>query len=181
MRVITNNPITYSSACGVCSSSFDGNFDSGNSSHVKEFQNYANSKGASLKVDGIWGAKTGAEWNKYKKEFLAANKSSTSSTPSTTTANEPTEAQKEKQKKKGLGWDKTKKAWVSLKDSGVIDKIGGFVGGILGGKDDSTTTTDTTAPDGTPKKGLSTGAWVGIGLGTAVLGTILYFALRKKN
>lgn len=177
MRVITNNPIQYSSACG-CSSSFEGSFDSSNSSHVKEFQNYANSKGAKLVVDGKWGALTQAEWSKYGKEFRKANKPASSAT--TTPVSEPTPAQVEKQAKKGLAWDKVKKGWVSAKDSGVLQKGLDVVGSLFGNKDSETnsTVTDTTEE---VKTGMSTTTKVLIGVGAlALVSTIIYFATKKK-
>jgi hypothetical protein len=53
--------------------------------------------------------------------------------------------------------------------------------GSLGGESAPTPTGSVRPPSApTPKKGLGTWGWVGIGAGVIALGTIIYFATKKK-
>ena len=110
--------------------------DQKNTADVKAFQTYANGKGAKLVVDGIWGAKTQAEWSKYGAEWEALK----NPVPAPAVANvvkdapvvppntNPTPNQIADAKKKGLFWDKVKGGWVYAKESGILDWVGNLFG-----------------------------------------------------
>jgi hypothetical protein len=170
--------------------------DKKNTTDVKGFQTYANSKGAKLVVDGIWGAKTEAEYTKFGAEWEATkNPVPTAQVPvvvaqapvvpqgQTPTANQVADA-----KKKGLFWDKVKGGWVYAKESGLLD----WVGNLFGLKPppafqptpptNTTTNTTTTTTSDDDGKGMSkttkTLLYVG---GALVLGFVIYTIAKPKK
>lgn len=65
-------------------------------------------------------------------------------------------------------------------NQGIKDTLGGILGGKKPSNDAAPTQTYTIPPPPEPKK-MSTGVKIGIGVGVAALvGTIIYFAVKKK-
>lgn len=153
------------SNCGGCSamSSFEGKWDNKNADHVKEFQEFANKSGAkpSLDVDGKWGTKTQASWDKYGKKFKEENKAKKSLPAPVVPVVDATD-KKEKVKEvvnKGLGF-------LSMFSVPETDASGKEV-------IDSVT--------GQPKTKMNLPLVIGVSVGgLAIVGTIIYFATRKK-
>ena len=164
----------------------------GNKSEITQFQNFANSKGETLVVDGIWGAKSETAWGKWGSDFakslgLGGGSGNSATTPTTT----PSKDEQIAQAKKGKIWDKAK-GWVtSDKAKDVLKSLlegGGFMGALntLLGGGTSTPPADSTpsgTPSGTPAPtGMSKGAKIGIAVGiVAVLGIVIYVATRPKK
>lgn len=172
-----------------------------NKAEVKQFQTFANTKGESLVVDGLWGAKSENAWGKWGTDFAksiglgggsgATTQSSTPnvSVPASTIV--PTKEEQIEQAKKGKIWDKAK-GWVtSDKAKDVLRSLlegGGFMGAIntlFGGGSGSgtTTTTDGTTTTTEPtKEGLSKNAKIGIAVGiVALLGIVIFASTRPKK
>jgi hypothetical protein len=168
--------------------------DKKNTVDVKAFQTYANGKGAKLVVDGIWGAKTQAQYDKYGAEWEATKNPVTTAVAPSIVANAPvvpqgatpTATQVADAKKKGLFWDKVKGAWVYAKEGGILD----WVGGLLGIKPPSAfqptpptaTTTTTTTTNDDANKGMSktTKTLLMVG-GALVLGFVIFEIAKKKK
>jgi hypothetical protein len=160
---------------------------------VKAFQTYANKRGASLVVDGIWGAKTGAAYGKYGADFENSVSTSpnvatvTSGVPNVPAGSMPTPSQLADQKAKGVFWDKAKGVWIKAKDSGLLEKGFGFLAGLFGTTASAATPMDaptdsgsgnTGSPEG---KGMSTGLKIGIAVGVLVLvGVVIHSMSNKK-
>lgn len=159
-----------------------------NKDEVAAFQDWlVVEKGLSVKVDGIYGSETKKYWRKYKKEYEKSGPVKTNSKIKTgSSKSEPSEEEKKEKAKKGQGWDKAKKAWVSIKDTaekyGVIDALLNKIGlGPASPQTDypSVTTEDEKKQD-EPKK-MSTTTMVLIGVGAlALVGTIIYVSNKKK-
>jgi hypothetical protein len=192
------NAMTSSSANGDDYYSANGddfyNIDQKNTVDVKAFQTFANSQGAKLVVDGIWGDKTQAEWNKYGAQWEATKNPVTQSQAPTMVANAPvvpqggtpTANQVADAKKKGLFWDKVKGAWVYAKEGGILD----WVGNLLGIKPPpafqptpptATTTTTTTTNDDNNKGMSKTTKTLLIVGGVLVLGFVIFEIAKKKK
>jgi len=169
--------------------------DKKNSSDVKAFQTYANSKGAKLVVDGIWGSKTQSAYDKFGAEWEASRTTAPSQAPSlgmsppvapppTSTlptipqGQQPSVQQIEDAKKKGVFWDKAKGVWIQAKEIGAVD----WLFGKLGLKTPATKDMGTPSAEGVvTKPKLSKGAKIGIYVGGAlVVGALIYF-LTKSN
>jgi hypothetical protein len=220
MKITTINPITidgkhiskpskYVSADGEDFYDADGDYNDefygfdangkpvkSNKTEVKQFQTFANTKGESLVVDGLWGAKSETAWGKWGIDFaksigLGGTQSSTPnvSVPASTIV--PTKEEQIEQAKKGKIWDKAK-GWVtSDKAKDVLKSLlegGGFMGAIntlFGGGSGSgtTTTTDGTTTTTEPtKEGLSKNAKIGIAVGiVALLGIVIFASTRPKK
>jgi hypothetical protein len=174
--------------------------DKKNTADVKAFQNYANSKGAKLVVDGIWGAKTQAEYDKFGAEWEASRSAApivspavtptpepsnvqivTSGVPSVPAGQQPTAAQMEELKKKGVFWDKAKRVWITAKQTGFLD----YLADVFGVKSSLPTQTEPTStlPQTSPRtRPLSAGVKIAIGVGiVAVVGLIIYSNSKNKN
>lgn len=169
--------------------------DKKNTTDVKAFQTYANGKGAKLVVDGIWGAKTQAEYDKYGAEWEATkNPVSTAQVqnvvaqaPVVPQGQTPTATQVADAKKKGLFWDKVKGGWVYAKESGLLDWVGNLFGlkpppAFQPTPPTATTTTTTTTTSDDSGKGMSkttkTLLYVG---GALVLGFVVYTIAKPKK
>lgn len=132
---------------------------------------------------GTFGPSTSSAWEKYSAEYTAflAPASTTTTTSSTPKTGEPSDAQKEEAKKKGLTWDKAKGAWTKAKDAGVFDTIKD----LFGKKDTSSSQAPVadvpSAPASEDKKMSKTTKYILIGAGVLTLGAIIYFATRKKS
>ena len=134
------NAMASSSADGDDYYGMDGDIysyiDKKNTTDVKGFQTYANSKGAKLVVDGIWGAKTEAEYTKFGAEWEATKNPIPTPAVANVVANapvvppntNPTANQVAEAKRKGLFWDKVKGGWVYAKESGILDWVGNLFG-----------------------------------------------------
>jgi hypothetical protein len=172
--------------------------DKKNTTDVKGFQTYANSKGAKLVVDGIWGAKTEAEYTKYGAEWEATKnpvptaqvQNVVAQAPVVPPNTNPTPNQVADAKKKGLFWDKVKGGWVYAKESGILDWVGNLFGlqpppafqptgagaGVTAGGGGGAVVTDDT------NKGMSkttkTLLYVG---GALVLGFVIYTIAKPKK
>jgi hypothetical protein len=105
--------------------------------------------------------------------------------PSLPSSSSPSSSDVEKAKKEGFDWDKATGTWKKVQDSGVLDYIAGLVGRrnqqpvqtFSGG----VTNQQPVMPVETRERGMSTGMKIGIAVGGVVLlGTIIYFATRKK-
>lgn len=180
------------------------NIDGDNEAQVKQFQIFANSKGANLKVDGKYGAKSKKAYKTYGADFekfwtamggVASNNGNILGKPANnggSASNTPSEKEIKEKKAKGYYWDKAKGVWGKAKETGIVDKIGGLLGlnmggGAGGGGDQQTTdpdlvSTNPTVEDPNAKKGMSTGVKIAIGVGiVVVVGTIIYFATKKSS
>lgn len=183
--------------------------DKKNSADVKSFQTFANGKGATppLVVDGIWGAKTEAQYLNFGAEWEALRSTPTTPAPASTpttpapaptpasvqvvtsgvptipTGQQPTSAQMEELKKKGIFWDKAKRVWITAKETGFLD----YLADIFGVKSSSalppTSDPTSTSPQTNPRtRPLSTGVKVAIGIGiVAVVGLIIYSNSKNKK
>jgi hypothetical protein len=173
-----------------------------NKTEVKQFQTFANTKGESLVVDGLWGAKSETAWGKWGTDFAksiglgggsgATTQSSTPnvSVPASTIV--PTKEEQIEQAKKGKIWDKAKGWITSDKAKDVLRSLlegGGFMGAINSlfgaGSTSAEATPSGTMPSGeTPsgtKPGMSRNLKIGIAVGAiALLGIIIYSATRPK-
>jgi hypothetical protein len=163
--------------------------DKANKTEVKAFQDYVirvkkdTAILGSAGVDGLWGDNTqkaydkyGADWEEYKKKAMGVMGAflgipSSSPVPSTAPAvsGEPTPAQVEEQKKKGLFWDKAKKTWVSAKEIGLVD----YVLDIFGAKPKEA--------EPTPKKLSNTSKTILYVGGAVILGLIIYAIAKPKK
>ena len=168
--------------------------DKKNTTDVKGFQTYANSKGAKLVVDGIWGAKTEAEYTKYGAEWEATKnpvptaqvQNVLAQAPVVPPNTNPTPNQVADAKKKGLFWDKVKGGWVYAKESGILDWVGNLFGlqpppAFQPTPPTNTTTTTTTTNDDDGKgmsKTTKTLLYVG---GALVLGFVIYTIAKPKK
>jgi len=136
------------------------NIDGNNETEVKMFQNFANSKGEKLKVDGKYGRKTKKAYKKYGVEF------------ETQMGNIGGIIAKAGG---GIG-DKIGSAYDKANESGVVDSLLGLFGA----------TPTPAANNFTPitdqqKAGMSTGAKIGIAvLGIAVIAVIV-IAVKSSN
>ena len=178
----------------------DGDFYSGfdangkpnksNKTEVKQFQNFANSKGESLVVDGIWGAKSETAWGKWGTDF-AKSIGIGSGTPTSTTTT-PSKDEQIEQAKKGKIWDKAKGWITSDKAKDVLrsllagDGLMGALNTLLGGGSSSDSTpsasTDVNNPSATKPTGMSKGLKIGIAVGAVViLGIIIYSVSKRKK
>lgn len=137
-------------------------------------------------ADGIWGSNTqkaydkyGADWEDYKKKALGVmgaflgipTSSSPVGVPTTAPAvsGQPTPAQVEEQKKKGLFWDNAKKTWVSAKELGLVDYVLDIFG--VAPKE----------PTPTPKKLSKTAKTLLYVGGAVVIGLIIYAIAKPKK
>lgn len=178
---------------------------------VKSFQNFANSKGAKLVVDGKWGSKSESAWSKYGADYVSQMKSigntvagvfgGTSSSSSTTT--EPSKEEQIAKAKEGKIWDKAK-GWIQseqakdllakLQGAGGVQGLWGSIKDVFGGGTQSTggTGSTQTSSEGAYGSGLpdlpsdkpkwSTGKKIAVfGGGALVLGLVIYFATRPKT
>jgi len=141
----------------------------------------------------------GAEWEALKNppqgtpSVTPTSTTAPSVTPVTTNVpqipagQQPTVAQLEEQKKKGIFWDKLKGTWITAKQSGVLDWLAGLVGIKLpqgqqgnlppvGSPQYGSNTTD-----GKDRK-LSRNAKIAIGLGgVLVVGLIIYSISKNRK
>lgn len=164
--------------------------DQNNKTEVKAFQDFVikvkkdSTILGSAGADGIWGTKTqkaydkyGADWEDYKKKALGVMgaflniPSSSASVPTTAPAvsGEPTPAQVEEQKKKGLFWDKAKKTWVSAKELGLVDYVLDVFG--VAPKEETPA----------PKKLSNTAKTILYVGGALVVGLIIYSIAKRKK
>lgn len=121
----------------------------------------------------------GAEWEEYKKKAIGLmgamigvpTSSSPVSVPTTAPAvsGEPTPAQVEEQKKKGLFWDNAKKTWVSAKELGLVDYVLDVFG--VAPKE----------PTPTPKKLSKTAKTILYVGGAVVIGLIIYAIAKPRK
>lgn len=133
MKIITRYPVlvhgkTINRPKDV--SNMDGTSSPAN---IKQFQNWANKiKYAGLSVDGKWGPKTSAAWDKYGSDFetaaagLAASLGTTlmgGAPPATSSANASLSPVDPSGKKKaGMLWDRISGGWKKAQDSGKVDQ-----------------------------------------------------------
>ena len=89
----------------------------------------------------------------------------------------PTVAQMEEQKKKGVFWDNAKAGWVSAKKAGVLDWLFGQIGA---NKPTARTSGGGGANPAAPKKGMTKGVKIAIGVGILVVLGIAVHKLLKK-
>jgi len=177
------------------------NIDGENSAQVKQFHIFANSKGANLKVDGKYGAKSKKAYKTYGADFekfwtalggVASSGGNITGKPafeSGTSSSTPSEKEIKEKKAKGYYWDKAKGVWGKAKESGLIDKLGELLGLNMGGgggggqsSEADLVSTNAPAEDPTAKKGMSTGVKIAIGVGiVVVVGAIIYFATKKPS
>lgn len=137
--------------------------DGKNVKQVKAFQEYVNSRGGNLVVDGLWFRKDGKKSNTQKAYDIYGSQwessvvggsapigttnlstipsSTSSSNPPSATAVPPTATNIEKMKKKGFNWDKAKGVWTKaqgfwgkLDETGLLGKAGDYFGLNLGNK-----------------------------------------------
>ena len=121
--------------------------------------------------------KYGADWEDYKKKALGVMgaflniPSPSASVPTTAPAvsGQPTPAQVEEQKKKGLFWDNAKKTWVSAKELGLVDYVLDIFG--VAPKE----------PTPTPKKLSKTAKTILYVGGAVVIGLIIYAIAKPKK
>jgi hypothetical protein len=114
MRVITNHPVITEENPFSPENEYWNQIDGTNDLQVRHFQVWANSKKQSdLKINGRLDKKTknayaafGPEWEKVYKQAY----------PNLSTTNP------QGQKVKGKLWDSTKKAWVTARDTGLLQK-----------------------------------------------------------
>jgi hypothetical protein len=165
----------------------------GNKAEITQFQNFANSKGESLVVDGLWGAKSETAWGKWGADFA---KSIGIGTPSTTPTAEPTKDEAIAKAKLGQIWDKNK-GWITsdkskdvlrvlLGGGSVMDAINSLLGGSSGsGGATGGAVTDGGATGGgtatPPPTGLSKNAKIGIAVGIAVLLIVVIVVATKPT
>jgi hypothetical protein len=172
--------------------------DKKNTTDVKGFQTYANSKGAKLVVDGIWGAKTEAEYTKYGAEWEATKnpvptaqvQNVLAQAPVVPPNTNPTPNQVADAKKKGLFWDKVKGGWVYAKESGILDWVGNLFGlqpppafqptPPTNTTTNTTTTTTTTNDDDGKGMSKTTKTLLYVG-GALVLGFVIYTIAKPKK
>jgi hypothetical protein len=145
----------------------------GNKAEVTQFQTFANTKGESLVVDGLWGAKSETAWSKWGTDFAKSiGIGAPSTTPSTTPTAEPTKDEAIAKAKLGQIWDKNK-GWITSDKSKDVLKVllaGGSVmdalNSLLGGSQQQQQQQQQQTP---PPTGLSKNAKIGIAVGVAVL------------
>ena len=93
---------------------------------------------------------------------------------------DPTQAQVDSAKKKGLTWDKVKGTWVKAEQSGLIDSLLGFFGAKQ--PQDTTTTQDNSpAPPAPTDKPMSQNTKIIIGIGVAVAAGVIIYAIVKSK
>ncbi len=94
---------------------------------------------------------------------------------------EPTPAQKDEAKKKGLVWDSVKKGFVKAQELGIVDALLGRLGITPRTSDVPEVGVDMNVPQGGEvKKGMSTTTKVLIGVGLlAVVGLVIYSTKKK--
>lgn len=202
MRIVTSYPVKVLNG-KVRKLDYMSSIDGKNSSQVMAFQKYANSKGAKLIVDGLWGRKDGKKSNtqkaydvygaEWEKSVISAPTGTTTTTtetkpetvvvndaPKVPTGSAPSSTQVEEQKQKGVFWDKAKGVWVRAKDSGMLDNLANYFGLNTGAPTNPTVDTNTPPIDDKPKmsKGLKIGLIVG---GVILLGVIVYAVTRPKG
>ena len=162
MKIITSKPIIvngksannewYSSALGT------------DPKEIMAFQAFAKSKGADLGksgankdgVDGIVGSKTKSAYAKYGAEWEASKTSNPAVGASSTV---PTSTGGSTSSNPAVGASST-----------APTSTGGSTTDTASGKDGST-----------PKKGLSTMAWIGIGAGSLLLIGVIYFIAKPSK
>jgi hypothetical protein len=152
---------------------------------ILAFQIFAIAKGEALTPDGLWGPKTSAAYTKWGNDWETSKIVVPTTPPPTTTIPPPTEQKKEEMKKKGLQWDKVKGTWMKVKDTGFLQ---GMFPGLFANQNQTgpgpemPVTTAPETPGADPKKGMSKGMKIGLIVGGVVLlGTVIYFATRKKK
>lgn len=92
----------------------------------------------------------------------------------------PTQAQADSAKKKGLTWDKVKGTWVKAEQSGLIDSLLGFFGAKQ--PQDTIPTTQDNVPAAAPTdKPMSQTTKIVIGVGVAVAAGVIIYAIVKNN
>lgn len=182
--------------------------DKNNPTEVRAFQDWLDAKGLkwvgatnSTRTNGsalnkgvgygTFGPSTTAAYNVYGAEWEATRTASatpsappvpitvvTQNVPSVPAGAQPTTAQIEEQKKKGVFWDKAKRVWITAKDSGLLNVLANWFG--LGPKPQAQPTAAPmpAAPEGRKmSKGLQTGLIIG---GVVVLGLVIYAFAKKK-
>lgn len=201
MKVITGNPVIIdktrvSSKDMWCS--LDG---SSSKTEIKAFQDWMDAKhpnwvnGKNLNKGsgyGTFGPSTSKAWGSFGSEYSASLTTAVGSALASAGSNLSTTNPKTGETKKGMFWDKAKGVWVKAQESGLLNQLGGLLGGLIGkkqgtGDTPTTWTGETPAPSTTPpaegdKKPMSTTTKVLIGVGVvAVLGVIIYMATKKSS
>lgn len=152
------------------------NIDGNNETQVRMFQNFANSKGEKLKVDGKYGRKTKKAYQKYGVEFetqmgniggtIAKAGVGTPSIANTATSNS---------KSNKIG-DKIGSAYDKANESGVIDSLLDVFG-----LKPATPESNFTPITDQQKAGMSTGAKIGIAVGVIAVIAVIVIAVKSSN
>jgi hypothetical protein len=198
MEVITENPIIYINSLDSEDADTFLYLDGKSTySELRAFQEWANSMyNAKLKPDGTWGTNTAKAWAKYQKEYETEMSGGSSSSKISQSVSDmmknrgivppsitnPTPAQIQEAKKKGLNWDSVNKVFKKAEELGIVDSILSKLG---------ITPRTTTPPVGvdapldpmgspSSESGMSTTTKVLIGVGAlAVVGLIIYSSSNK--
>ena len=198
MNVITENEIVYINSLN---SEDADNFlyldGKSNNVEIEDFQKYVNNeKGGKLKTDGKWGPKTEEAWGKYGKEFDEYYYGKPSLTTGKSVADsikeggivgpkvEPTPAQKEEAKKKGLTWDSVNKVYVKAQELGIVDALLSKLGITPRTTTPPVGVDPTLDPSGSASaedKGMSTTTKVLIGVGVLAVVGLLFYAMSDKS
>ena len=203
MKVITGNPVIIdnnrvSSKDMWCS--LDGK---SSTTEVRAFQDWMDAKhpnwvnGSNLNKGsgyGTFGPSTSKAWASYGTEYSSNLTTAVGSALASAGSNLSTSNPKTGETKKGMFWDKAKGVWVKAQQSGLLNQLGGLLGGLLGkngatGSAGQTWTGETPAPapsSTTPEQpgkqpmSMTTKVLIGVGV-VAVLGVIIYVATKKNS
>jgi hypothetical protein len=156
----------------------------------------------SAAANGVWHSGTQRAYAKYGAEWEALKnppQGTPTITPTSTTApsvevvntnvpqvpagQQPTVAQLEEQKKKGIFWDKLKGTWIKAKQSGVLDWLAGLIGikkpqGELPPVGSPQYGSNTTA--GKDRK-LSKNAKIAIAIGSVLVVGLIIYSIRRNR
>jgi hypothetical protein len=211
MKIITSVPVVvnenptpgqlYYSSNGTANGGMDDFFDidGTNQNEVKEFQTYANTRGANLVVDGLYYRKDGkksqtayaydmfgADWEKSRLGNVNAYPGGAMPPPYSPSyiATQPTGIPYSpqyiaSQQSKGLTWDKVKGVWTKAKDLGLIDKGKEFLMNWTKGKQPDAPIE--TQPIEAEKKGMNNTTKILIGVGVVAVVVAIIFSVSKSH
>jgi hypothetical protein len=133
---------------------------------------------------GNFGPSTEAAWKKYGKEFVAGAPIvdlTMGGGSSSGSVKQPTQAQKDEAKKKGLTWDETKGRWQQANEAlGILTQTIGGIKGLFG-KGGAAPVESATAPSAEPEAPKKSNLPLIIGVGVAAVIIIAVVVMKNKK